>query len=286
MKTILSRRWLHAALGALLMLQLTGCMSSKSKLKTSNYIGELQSQLEKEDEAQQKVVESLVRQTLDLQRASLRSLWNLRKQEVKTELYARSEARLTELRKSLAEEINKSLAPVEKRLTDESNAEGSRGAAGVEKANSLRLQLASTLAFVHQEAAKNEMEIEQQMVKERTQLLQSVDQEFKSPPGNIEAVVTDAEMETLLADYRKQTKEYRTTLKETTDGLKEFVTAEEPWQLFFKGLLGDSLYSAISPKLNEKLISTQSTVESWLEKQAATLLQKAQEKINSVQKKA
>lgn len=286
MKIILSRRWLQVALGALLIVQLTGCMSSKTKLKASNTVGELQTQLEKQDEAQQKAVESLVRQTLDLQRASLRSLWNLRKQEVKTELYARSEARLTELRKLLADEINKSLAPVEKRLSDEINAESSRGAAGVEKANSLRLQLASTLALVQQEAAKNEMEIEQRMVKERTQLLQSVDQEFKSPPGNIEAAVTDAEMETLLADYRKQTKEYRIKLKETTDGLKDFVTVAEPWQLFLKGLLGDSLYSAISPKLNEKLNSTQSTVESWLEKQAGSLLQKAQEKINAVQKKA
>jgi hypothetical protein len=286
MKTILSRRWLEVALGALLMLQLTGCMSSKTKLKASNSIGELQNQLEKQDEAQQKTVESLVRQTLELQRASLRSLWNLRKQEVKTKLYALSEARLTELKNTLAEEINRSLAPVEKRLDDEINAEGSRGAAGVEKANSLRLQLASTLALIQQEAAKTELEIEQRMVKERTQLLLSVDHEFKSPPGNIEAAVTDAEMETLLADYRKQVKEYRAMLKQTTDGLKDFVTVAEPWQLFLKGLLGDSLYSAISPKLNEKLNSTQSTVEMWLEKQANSLLQKAQEKINSVQKKA
>lgn len=261
-------------------------MSAKTKLKASNSIGELQSQLEKQDEAQQKAVESLVRQTLNLQREGLRELWNLRKQEVKTEIYSRFETHLTELKKSLAEEINKSLGLVEKRLTDEINAENLRGAAGVEKANALRVQLATTLAFVHQDAAKNELEIEQRLVKERTSLLQSVDHEFKSPPGNIEVPVTDTEMESLLSDYRKQTKEYRAKLKETTDGLKEFVTLSEPWQLFLKGLLGDSLYSAISPKLNEKVSSTKSTVESWLEKVTNSFLLKAQEKINAVQSKA
>jgi len=262
-----------------------GCISTKTKLAAANNVTELQSQIEKQESAQQGAVEALVRRTLELQREGLRYRWSGKKLDLQVQIYQRCDDRLNELRKELADQVNKALEPVEKRLNDEINAELPRGAAGTERANALRLQLASTLALVQQETSKNEMEIENEVKEARAGLLKQLDDAFKEVPANIDAPVSDADVSAVLGDYRKKSAEFRTSLKEATDSLREFVTVDEPWKLVLKGLVGDSLFGMIEPKLSQVFDDTRGKVESKLEQVTSALLQNAESKIRSLKSK-
>lgn len=276
---------LRVAVPLLLAGLLSGCMTTNAKVAAVKTVADLKGELVKHDEAQQKAIEGLIRQTMDQQRALLRERWALRKEELKVDLYHKSETRLLELRRELAGEINKALEPVEARLKKEIEAESGRGAGGAERVATLRLQLASTLAITQREVIKAEAAIEDKMRQARTTLLNELDEAFKNPPANIAAPVTDIELDAVTADLKQTLETYRTSIGETTDALSNYLTADAPWKLFLKGLAGDKLYKLILPKLNEVAGALQSKFEEAGGKILNKHLQRTQETVNSVKTK-
>ena len=278
-------RNLLASLAVLLAASvLSGCMSAKARLAAAKAVDDLRVQMTAQDDAQQKAVEAMVRQVLENQRATLRTRVALKKQELKLQVYERCEAQLNDQQRKLSDEINKALDPVERRLKGEIDVEAARGAAGEDKANTLRLQLASTLAFVQREASKNEMELAQRLVEERTKLLQQVDEAFKSVPVNIDAPVSDAELDAILAGYRAHQEEFRTGVQKASEALTDYVTAPEAWKLVLKGLLPSGLFAKLEPKLTEKLANAQSALENSLSNASSSLLKSFEDRIANIKK--
>jgi hypothetical protein len=285
---MISPRWLPIPFAVLLLVWGSlgaGCVSSKTKLAAANNLYELQGAIDRQEDAQQKAIESLVKRSLELQRASLRFRWDAKRSELRLMVYQRFEETLARAKKELADQVNAALGPVEDRLAGQINAEAPRGAAGVERANALRLQLASTLAKVQRDTSAQEAGIEESILKQREEILRQVDEGFQKRPASLDASVSDADVSEVLSDYNKRTSEFRAQLKASTDGLRDFVTLEQPWQLLLKGVVGDSVYGLIEPKLSGKLDDQSAAVESTLDSLTNRLFQSLTDRLSSIGKK-
>lgn len=276
---------LRLALLLMLVVTLTGCMSTEAKVKAVKTATDLKTEVVKQDEAQQKGIESLVRQNMELQREKLKAVWQVRKAEQKVLIYEATEKKSRELRDQLAREINAAISPVETRLLKEIESESGRGTAGAERTANLRLQLASTLAITQREAIKSENVIEEKLVAARNALLAETEEQFKTLPAGLDGPVTEAELEAVVGGLREAMASYREGVSKSTDSLTDYITVKKPWELFAKGLAGETLYKLFQPRIAEASAKIESVFQSGADKAAAWLAKRTPEKLNAVNTK-
>ncbi|MFA6561276.1 MAG: hypothetical protein WCV00_05155 [Verrucomicrobiia bacterium] len=258
-----------------------GCVPAKVRLAAVRDVTTLQSELEKEQQANVQVAESLIREVLAQQRSALRSQWRERRLELITEAHVKFAAKLDEQRARLVSDLGKALDPVLGKLKMELEAERAKGATGTERANALALQLSSTLAVAQRETAKAEEEIQKKGNTLRDEHIAAINDRFAKPPPEIEGGPTDAELEAVMKPIREHSDQLKQVFKTNLDSLATYIQTDAPFKLFFQGFLGENLYKLVQPTLTSTMDGLQSKLTAKADDWAKSLRSSLQDKLKT-----
>lgn len=233
-------------------LALSACAPSKAKLTAISSVTSLQSVIDQSLEDSNKAVHLLVQEAITQHRKALAAQWQHEQAKLILSIHLEFDRAFDKAQSDITTRLNDALSPIEKRLKNQiAEQQAIKAPEGNTAADSLRLQLASTLAVFQREGAKLELEAKARLDKAKATLLAEVSQDFASPPDPIGKPVTTADVDAILKDYDANSDQIRADIKGATEALREYVTLDEPWKYVLKGALGQRAAALLAPRFDQ-----------------------------------
>ena len=236
----------------LVCVALPACAPGRAKLTAINNAASLQVVIDQSLSDSKDAVHLLVREALSHQRQALAYQWQLEESKMILSTHIRFDQQFDKVQNDISARLNDAVRPIEKRLKDQiAGQQAIKSPEGTTAADSLRLQLASTLAVFQREGAKLELEAKQRLDQAKAKLLADIAQDFASPPDPVGKPVTDDDVNAILKDYDANTEKLRADVKNATESLRDYVALDEPWKYVLKGVVGQGPSAFLSSRIDQ-----------------------------------
>ena len=231
---------------------LAACAPQKAKITAVSNAASLQIFIDQALSDDKQAVHRLVQDVLTQQRRALSLQWRLEKTRLELSIHKQFDRQFDKAEQDIAARLNTALAPIEKRLnTDIKGQQGISGPEAKASADSLRLQLASTLAVFQNEANKLGTEAKKALDEGKDRVLKQLEEEFANLPDPIGKPVTAEDVNDILKEYDTNFDKIRADLRATTDSLREYVALDEPWKYVLKGVVGQDAARSIGERIQQ-----------------------------------